>query len=86
MPALWLCCALGIESRMNQARFPAIKTLEQFDFQSSIDRQVLRNVAGLAFVERSENVIPLDPPGVGKTHLAIALGVMAVDAGHRLQV
>ncbi|SQP08567.1 IS21 transposase orfB [Escherichia coli] len=40
--------------------------------------------AGLAFVERSENVILLGPPGVGKTHLAIALGVKAVDAGHRV--
>jgi len=77
----------GIESRMNQARFPAIKTLEQFDFdfQPSIDRQVLRNLAGLAFVERGENVILLGPPGVGKTHLAIALGVKAVEAGHRVQ-
>lgn len=40
--------------------------------------------ARLAFVERSENVILLGPPGVGKTHLAIALGVKAVDAGHRV--
>ncbi len=53
-----------------------MKTLEQFDFsfQPGIDRKVVRELAGLAFVERSENVILLGPPGVGKTHLAVALG------------
>lgn len=77
----------GIESRMRQARFPAVKTLEQFDFdfQPSIDRQVVRNLAGLSFVERAENVVLLGPPGVGKSHLAIALGVKAIEAGHRVE-
>lgn len=60
--------------------------LEQFDFsfQPGIDRKVVRELAGLAFVERCENVILLGPPGVGKTHLAVALGVKAADAGHRV--
>ncbi|EMZ92818.1 istB-like ATP binding family protein [Escherichia coli P0305260.1] len=76
----------GMESRLKQARLPWVKTLEQFDFtfQPGIDRKVVRELAGLAFVERSESVILLGPPGVGKTHLAIALGVKAVDAGHRV--
>ena len=76
----------GMESRLKQARLPWVKTLEQFDFtfQPGIDRKVVRELAGLAFVERCENVILLGPPGVGKTHLAIALGVKAVDAGHRV--
>lgn len=76
----------GMESRLKQARLPWGKTLEQFDFtfQPGIDRKVVRELAGLAFVERCENVILLGPPGVGKTHLAIALGVKAVDAGHRV--
>ncbi|EIQ43395.1 istB-like ATP binding family protein [Shigella sonnei 3226-85] len=76
----------GMESRLKQARLPWVKTLEQFDFtfQPGIDHKVVRELAGLAFVERSENVILLGPPGVGKTHLAIALGVKAVDAGHRV--
>ena len=76
----------GMESRLKQARLPWVKTLEQFDFtfQPGIDRKVVRELAGLAFVERSENVILLGPPGVGKTHLAIAPGVKAVDAGHRV--
>lgn len=60
--------------------------LEQFDFtfQPGIDRKVVRELAGLVFVERSEYVILLGPSGVGKTHLAIAPGVKAVDAGHRV--
>ncbi|MCL4310284.1 MAG: IS21-like element helper ATPase IstB [Actinobacteria bacterium] len=76
----------GVESRLSQARLPWVKTIEEFDFnfQPSIDRKVVRELAGLAFAERAENVILLGPPGVGKTHLSIALGVKAVEAGHRV--
>lgn len=76
----------GFESRLKQARLPWVKTLEQFDFafQPSIDRKLVRELAGCAFVERAENVILLGPPGVGKTHLAIALAVKAAEAGHRV--
>jgi DNA replication protein DnaC len=76
----------GVESRLRQARLPWIKTLEQFDFsfQPSIDRKVIRDLAGLSFVDRAENVVLLGPPGVGKTHLAVSLGVKAVEAGHRV--
>jgi DNA replication protein DnaC len=74
----------GIEARLRLARFPWIKTLDQFDFdfQPSLDRRQVRELAGLSFVERAHNVIVLGPPGVGKTHLAIALGVKAVEAGY----
>ena len=73
----------GIDLRLRMARFPWLKTVEQFDFecQPSLDRKVMRELAGLSFVERAENVVLLGPPGVGKTHLAIALGIKAVDAG-----
>jgi DNA replication protein DnaC len=76
----------GVESRLKLARFPWIKTLDQFDFsfQPSIDKKVIRELSTLAFVDRAENVIILGPPGVGKTHLAIALGVKAVEAGHKV--
>jgi len=76
----------GTEARMRQARFPAPQTLEafDFDFQPGIDRKMIRELASLAFVERGENVVFLGPPGVGKTHLAIALGIKAVEAGHRV--
>jgi DNA replication protein DnaC len=74
----------GIETRLRQARLPWVKTLEQFDFefQPSLDRRLVRELAGLSFVERAHNVIILGPPGVGKTHLAVALGVKAVEAGY----
>ena len=76
----------GVEFRLALAHFPWVKTLEQFDFsfQPSLDRKVIRELSGLAFVERAENVVFLGPPGVGKTHRAIALGVKAVAAGHRV--
>jgi DNA replication protein DnaC len=74
----------GIEARLRQARFPWIKTIEQFDFdfQPSLDRRQVRELSGLSFVERAHNIIILGPPGVGKTHLAISLGVKAVEAGY----
>ena len=76
----------GLQSRLKQARLPWIKTLEQFDldFQPSIDRKVIRELSALGFVDRAENVVLLGPPGVGKTHLAIGLGVKAAEAGHRV--
>ena len=74
----------GTELRLRQARFPWLKTLDQFDFdfQPSLDRRQMRELAGMSFVERAHNVIVLGPPGVGKTHLAIALGIKAVEAGY----
>ncbi len=74
----------GIQARLKLARFPWIKTMEQFDFdfQPSVDRKLVRELSGLAFVERAHNVVLLGPPGVGKTHLAVALGVKAVEAGY----
>jgi DNA replication protein DnaC len=90
----FLACALdaewrgryqrGVEGRLKQARLPWVKTLDQFDFdyQPSIDRTQVRELAGLSFVERAQNVVLLGPPGVGKTHLAVALGIKAVEAGY----
>ncbi len=74
----------GIEARLRLARFPWIKTLDQFDFdfQPSLDRRQVRELTGMSFVERAHNVVILGPPGVGKTHLAVALGVKAVEAGY----
>jgi DNA replication protein DnaC len=74
----------GIETRLRQARFPWVKTMEQFDvdFQPSLDKRQLRELSGLSFVERAHNVVILGPPGVGKTHLAVALGAKAVEAGY----
>jgi len=65
------------------AGFPAIKTLEAFDydFAAGVKRGQIDNLAGLGFVERQENVVLVGPSGVGKTHLAIGLGFKAAQAG-----
>jgi len=59
----------GIQARLRMARFPWLKTLDQFDFdfQPSLDKRQVRELAGMSFVERAHNVILLGPPGVGKT-------------------
>lgn len=65
------------------AGFPAIKTLEDFDFKFAhqISREQLSNLASLSFIDRKENIIFIGPSGLGKTHLAIALGYKATQAG-----
>ncbi len=72
--------ARTVEMRTKLARFPFLKTLDQFDFafQPSISERQIRELATLRFVANGENVLLLGPPGVGKTHLAIALGVAAI--------
>jgi DNA replication protein DnaC len=76
----------GGEARIRAARFPARKTLEDFDFdhQHSVRREVVAHLGALDFVEARHNVVFLGPPGTGKTHLSIALGVRACRAGHRV--
>src|SRR5215471_3178338 len=65
------------------AGFPAIKTLDQFDYEfaSGVPKAMIQELAGLAFTERNENVVLVGPSGVGKTHLAIGLGYLATQAG-----
>jgi DNA replication protein DnaC len=69
------------------AGFPAIKTLDGYDFgfATGAPRQQIIELASLAFVERAENVVMLGPSGVGKTHLAIALGYMATQRGWKVR-
>jgi DNA replication protein DnaC len=78
--------AHGGEGRIKTARFPARKTLEEFDFtfQRSVKKTVIQHLGQLDFLHARENVIMLGPPGTGKTHLAIALGIRACLAGQRV--
>lgn len=65
------------------AGFPSLKTLEDFDyaFASGVPKKQVNELASLSFIERQENVVLLGPSGVGKTHIAVALGYKAVQAG-----
>ncbi len=76
----------GGENRIKAARFPQVKTLDDFDFgfQRSVRREVLSHLAQLDFLVERKNVIFLGPPGTGKTHLSIALGVAAARKGYRV--
>ncbi len=76
----------GGEIRIRAARFPARKTLEEFDFdhQRSLRRDVVAHLGALDFIAARDNVVFLGPPGTGKTHLAIGLSIRACQAGHRV--
>jgi DNA replication protein DnaC len=76
----------GGQARIKAARFPARKTLEEFDFafQTSVPKNAVLHLGQLDFLAGKENVVLLGPPGTGKTHLSIALGIRACLAGHRV--
>src|ERR1700727_138583 len=78
--------AHGGDGRIKSARFPARKTLEEFDFtfQRSVKKTVVEHLGQLDFLHARENVILLGPPGTGKTHLAIAISIRACLAGQRV--
>lgn len=74
--------ANGTRMRIAAAHFPAVKTLEDFTFAHlpTAPRDVIAHLATTTFVSRRENVVLLGPPGTGKTHLAVALGIKAAEA------
>ena len=77
----------SINRKIHIARFPKLSTLESFDFnfQPSINAREIRELAQtLSFITKKENIIFMGPPGVGKTHLAIALGIKACMARYRV--
>jgi DNA replication protein DnaC len=78
--------AHGGEGRIRAARFPARKSLEEFhyDHARGLNRDVIAHLGTLDFITARDNVVFLGPPGTGKTHLAIGLGVRACQAGHRV--
>ena len=76
----------NIAMRTAMARLPFVKPLEtfEFDYQPSIDRKQVQALASFHFIEHGDNVIVLGPPGVGKTHLAVSLGLKAISNGYRV--
>lgn len=78
--------ASGARTRTRSAGFPAHKTLEDFDFtaQPTAERPLVMHLAQLAWIEEHANVCLIGPPGTGKTHLAIALGIKACQPGYRV--
>jgi DNA replication protein DnaC len=76
-----------LQQALKRARLPFTKTLEQFDFgfQPSIEERAIRELRTLRWAHEASNVLFLGPPGVGKTHLAVALAVEAIEAGFSAQ-
>jgi DNA replication protein DnaC len=76
----------SFKERLARARFPTIKTIEEFDFafQPALDERLVHTLADLDFLRTAHNVLLVGPPGVGKTHVAIALGVKACAARKRV--
>ena len=72
-----------LQRRLKQAQLPELKTIDQFDFafNPSINRTQIKQLAACAFISRTDNILLIGPPGVGKTHLAVALGLQAIEKG-----
>ncbi|MGU3432622.1 IS21-like element helper ATPase IstB [Actinomycetes bacterium M1A6_2h] len=78
--------ASGARTRTKSAGFPNPKSLEEFNFdhQPALGRDTIAHLGTGAFLAKAQNVVLLGPPGTGKTHLAIGLGVKAANAGYRV--
>jgi DNA replication protein DnaC len=78
--------AKHVTMRTSLARFPFVKGLDAFDwtYQPSLDRKQVQGLGTCHFIEHGENVVILGPPGVGKTHLGVGLGLKAIEHGYRV--
>jgi DNA replication protein DnaC len=76
----------NVSMRTHLARFPFVKTLEAFDwsYQPTLDKKQIQSLATCRFIETGDNLVLLGPPGVGKTHLAVGLGLKAIQHGYRV--
>ncbi len=76
----------SINAKIKKAKFPFIKTIEEFDFsfQPIIDEKLIRELANINFLDHAKNIIFVRPPGVGKTHLAVVIGIKVAKARRRV--
>ena len=76
----------GGEGRIRAAKFPARKSLEDFDFDHArgLHRETIAHLGALDFIPAKENIVFLGPPGTGKTHLATGIAIRACQGGHRV--
>lgn len=76
----------SVKAKIGKAKFPFVKTIEEFDFgfQPNFKEKEIIRLSALEFIDKKENVIFLGPPGVGKTHLAIGLGIKACIQKYRV--
>lgn len=77
----------GTQRRIDQAHFPETRRLEDYDFkfQPTLDRKQVLDLGELGFLDHGQSVLWIGPSGVGKTHLAIALGIRACSAGYSVR-
>ena len=73
-----------LNRRLKAAQLPALKTLDEFDFafNPGISKKLLNELASVRFVHQAHNILFIGPPGIGKTHLSIALAIAAIHAGY----
>ena len=75
-----------IELNHRKANFPVIKCLAEFDYryQTTITKRQVQQLLDFSFLDERANIVFIGPPGVGKTHLAIGIGLQAIDAGYKV--
>jgi DNA replication protein DnaC len=76
----------GTNKRLQRAKFPQYKTIEEynFNFQPNLNKKLIYNLGTCEFVRKKENIAFIGPPGTGKTHLSISLGVKAISQGYNV--
>jgi DNA replication protein DnaC len=76
----------SINAKIKKSKFPFIKSIEEFDFsfQPKLEEKLLRELCNLNFLSESKNIIFIGPPGVGKTHLSVSIGLKAAQARKRV--